>query len=295
MEFEVFKKTQAYLTLAAAILIFILVLIFIPPLPFPSGSIITVSEGTGLQALSQELKDGGVIRSSFWFRTFAIVLGGERDMKAGQYYMPHPQSPFVIAWRILHGNYGVETVKITIPEGFTTEKIDNLFDKRFVLFDHKEFLDVAPESYLFPDTYFIPVTATASSTVRLLNDNFYKKISPLIPEITSSKKILREIIIIASLIEAEAKTRADREVVSNILWKRLKLGMPLQVDSEMGTYEFKGLPEKPINYPGLVSVEAALRPTSTPYLYFLSGHDGAIHYAKTFEEHKKNIAKYLTD
>ena len=141
------------------------------------------------------------------------------------------------------------------------------------------------------------ICTQCSAAFEITNDDltFYKKISPLIPEIISSKKTLREIVIIASLIEAEAKSKVDREMVSDILWKRLKLGMPLQVDSEMVTYEFKGLPEKPINYPGLVSIEAAIHPTSTPYLYFLFGHDGAMHYAKTFEEHKRNIAKFLGD
>ena len=83
-------------------------------------------------------------------------------------------------------------------------------------------------------------------------------------------------------------------MASDILWKRLKLGMPLQIDSEMGTYEFIGLPENPINNPGIVSIEAAIHPTSTPYLYFLTGKDRKMHYAKTFNEHKENIIKYLS-
>lgn len=265
-----------------------------PPFSFPSGSIITIPEGVGLYTLAERLREDKVIRSPFWFRVAAILFGGERDMKAGQYLMPHPQNVFTVAWRVSRGDYDIETVKVTIPEGFNVSKIASLFDNRFKFFDHESFVTLAPEGYLFPDTYFIPVTATASSTIKLLNDNFTRKVAPSMSAINSSKKTLKEIIIIASLLEAEANTKEDREMASDILWKRLKLRMPLQVDSETGTYEFVGLPVNPINNPGLVSIEAAIHPTSTPYLYFLTGKDGKMHYAKTFDEHKRNIEKYLS-
>jgi len=265
-----------------------------PPFSFPSGSFVTIPEGAGLYTLAESLKQDRVIRSSFWFRVVAIVLGGERDMKAGRYLMSRPQNVFVIAWRVFHGDYDIETVRLTIPEGFTVKKISALFDERFTFFDHADFVTRAPEGFLFPDTYFIPVTATASSTIKLLVDNFTRKIFPTISDIEFSGKTLKEIITMASLLEAEAKTKEEREKASDILWKRLKLGMPLQVDSETGTYEFVGLPENPINNPGLVSIEAALHPTATPYLYFLTGNDGNMHYAKTFNEHKENIVKYLS-
>ncbi|MDO8589937.1 MAG: endolytic transglycosylase MltG [bacterium] len=266
----------------------------VPPFSFPSGSIVTIPEGVGLYTLAERLREDRVIRSPFWFRMVAIMLGGEREMKAGQYFMSHPQNTLVIAWRVFHGDYDIETVKLTIPEGFTVEKISELFDERFSFFDHADFLALAPEGYLFPDTYFMPVTATASSTIKLLNDNFIRKIVSSTSGIASSGRTLGEVIIMASLLEAEAKTKEEREIASDILWKRLKLSMPLQVDSETGTYEFVGLPESPINNPGLVSIEAALHPTSTPYLYFLTDKEGTMHYAKTFDGHKKNIIKYLT-
>ncbi len=284
---------RVYLFTAGIILFVAGLSLTIPPLSFPSGAIVTVPEGVGLYALAEKLQEDKVIYSPFWFRLAAIVLGGERYMKAGQYYMSGPQNAFIIAWRMFHGRYGVETVKLTIPEGFTVEKIAALFDDRFTFFDHEDFMVLAPEGYLFPDTYFIPVTATASSTIKLFRDNFTRQILPILPDIKLSSRTLREIIIIASLLEAEAKTVEDREMVSDILWKRLKIGMPLQVDSEMGTYEFAGLPENPINNPGLVSIKAAIYPTFTPYLYFLTGNDGAMHYARTFDEHVANKLKYL--
>ncbi|MEX2013338.1 MAG: endolytic transglycosylase MltG [Parcubacteria group bacterium] len=265
-----------------------------PPFSFPSGSIVTVSEGAGLYALAESFRQDKVIRSPLWFRVAAVMLGGERDMKAGQYYMSHPQNAFVIAWRVLHGKHDIELVRITIPEGFTVEKISSLFDERFVFFDHADFVEHAPEGYLFPDTYFVPVTATASSTIKLLTDNFARKISPSLQDIESSGKTTEEVVIMASLLEAEAKTKEEREMASDVLWKRLKLGIPLQVDAEMSTYKFVGLPENPINNPGLVSIEAAIHPTTTPYLYFLTDKEGKMHYAQTFDEHKRNIIKHLS-
>lgn len=284
---------RTYLFGAAAVLSVFFLLPTAPPFSFPSGSIITVPEGVGLYALAEKLQAEKVIRSSFWFRVAAIVLGGERDMKAGQYFLSRPQNTLTIAWRVFHGDHDIETVKLTIPEGFTVSSIAALFDNKFPFFDRKIFLESAPEGYLFPDTYFIPVTATASSTIKLFRDNFSRQIISILPEIESSNKTLKQVITMASLLEAEVISKEDREIVSGILWKRLAINMPLQVDSEPGTYESVGLPKEPINNPGLVSIEAALRPVSTAYFYFLTDKSGNAHYAKTFDEHKINKAKYL--
>lgn len=265
----------------------------VPPFSFPSNSVVIVPEGIGLYTLAEKLREDKVIRFPFWFRVAAIVLGGERDMKAGQYLMSGPQNVFVIAWRVFHGDYGVETIKLTIPEGFTVRDISLLFDQRFPFFNHADFVALAPEGYLFPDTYFVPMTATASSTITLLHDNFTRKIAPNMPAIESSGKTLAEIITMASIIESEAKTLKDREIISGILWKRLKLGIPLQVDSDPGTYKHLGFPPQPISNPGLESIGAALHPATTSFLFFLTGDDGMMHYSRTFDEHVAQKLKYI--
>jgi UPF0755 protein len=126
-----------------------------------------------------------------------------------------------------------------------------------------------------------------------MSDNFKKKMAILRPQILSLGKTEREIIIMASLIEEESKGDMDRGFVSGILWNRLKINMPLQVDAEPETYKIKGLPQNPISNPGIKAIEAAIKPISSPYLYYLHDKDGNIHYARTFEEHKLNKAKYL--
>lgn len=119
----------------------------------------------------------------------------------------------------------------------------------------------------------------------------------------------------ASIIEGEAD-KDSKQAVSNILWKRIKLDMALQVDAPFvysigkgtfdlsngdlkdkenpyNTYVNKGLPPTPISNPGLESLKAAATPAETPYLYFLTGHDGNMYYAETFEGHKKNRKLHL--
>lgn len=141
--------------------------------------------------------------------------------------------------------------------------------------------------------------------IEKLTDNFYQKTGSTSPEI----------IIMASLLEKEAKTEQDRKIISGILWKRLDVGMPLQVDASLNyingktsaemtqkdlnqdspynTYKYKGLPLTPICNPGLDAISVALNPISSPYWYYLSDKNGIIHFAKTFEEHKENKFKYL--
>ena len=264
-----------------------------PPRDFPSGTMISMREGSGLQELALKLEEDKVINSPFWFRAAAIFLGGERIMKAGQYYLPYPQSTFVIAWRIVSGDHGIESIKITIPEGYTVEKISNLFDERFQYFDQREFLVKAKEGYLFPDTYFMPVNAKADDVIKILKGNFSRQVAGLKSEIEDSGRTLDEIVNMASIIEKEASGDSDRALISGILWKRLVNSIALQVDVALVTYERRGLPDEPISNPGILSLKAAIHPANSPYLYYLHDKTGAIHYARTFDEHKINKQKYL--
>ncbi len=314
MEYSKFKAIH-YVTAVCLFFLFFFIAVSAPPRNFPKKDIVNIREGAGLLEVSRTLKAEGVIRSSGWFRTVVVALGAEDSIQSGDYYMPYPESVYTIAERLISGDHKIVRFKVTIPEGFTVKKISNLFDSRFTLFDHREFLSLAPEGYLFPDTYFVGVNASATSTITLLNNNFNKRIFPLTGDIAKSGHSLADIIKMASIIESEANTKVDRQIVSGILWKRLAQGLPLQVDATLAyingktsaemtqgdlafdspynTYVYKGLPPTPISNPGLESIDASVHPTPTPYLYFLTGSDGKMHYAKTFDEHRTNIQKYL--
>jgi UPF0755 protein len=185
------------------------------------------------------------------------------------------------------------------------------------------------EGYLFPDTYRIykeipqdlrgekdAETALADHIIGKMLDNFDKKLTAgLREEIVRQKKTIFEIVTIASILEKEVKSDEDRAMVADIFWRRLEAGMPLQadstvnyvtgksnvrasvddlqIDSPYNTYKYKGLPKGPISNPGLGAIKAAIYPKSNDFWYFLTTDDGKVIYAKNFDEHKANKAKYL--
>ncbi|MFZ1019844.1 MAG: endolytic transglycosylase MltG [Minisyncoccia bacterium] len=189
----------------------------------------------------------------------------------------------------------IKSISVTIPEGFDLDQIATVFSAKLSGFDKNNFLAETKnsEGYLFPDTYFFLNNANDADVLKSMSDNFVKKISPLLPEIVSAGKTENDVIIMASLIEREAKGNSDRDIISGILWKRISLGIPLEVDSAPETYKIKGLPENPICNPGLDSIKAAIEPQNSPYLYYLHDKNGVIHYAESFAEHQANIKKYL--
>ena len=147
-----------------------------------------------------------------------------------------------------------------------------------------------------------------------MQNNFLVNIDS-IPGLATTTYKLGDIIIMASILEAEARTTESRKIIAGILWKRLKLGMPLQVDSTFSyingkntyeltlddlqidspynTYKYASLPPGPIGNPGVDAINSALNPTVTKYLYFLSSKSGKMYYATTFEQHIKNKELYL--
>lgn len=186
-------------------------------------------------------------------------------------------------------------IPVTIPEGYTEAQTAEAFAVKLPLFSKENFLVLVAgrEGYLFPDTYYFYKTDDEADAVRLMTENYEKKLVPLREEIISAGKSEEEIITMASLIEAEAKGDGDRRIIAGILWKRLARGTRLEVDAADETYEKKGLPESPIGNPGLLAIEAAISPQASPYFYYLHDKKGEIHYARTFAEHRENVLKYL--
>ncbi len=221
-------------------------------------------------------------------------------------------------------------VTITIPEGFNLKQIeDRLIEanlaERNELINFKFSKDVPlilagkPESaslegYLFPDTYRFFKAAELSDIVSKMVSNLNSKLTPdLQTAIKNSPYSFYEILTMASLIEKEVPKDSDRPIVAGVLWKRLKAGMPLQVDATLvyitgrneirdadkkinslyNTYLYRGLPEGPISNPGLSAIKSALFPKASPYWYYLSAKDDATIFSKTLEEHNRNRAIYL--
>src|SRR3990167_9683105 len=200
-------------------------------------------------------------------------------------------------------------IAVTIPEGFNVGQIGETFEK-LGIFSKNVFVSAAQsqEGYLFPDTYRFYKDAKPEDVIKKMRDHFDKKITPeILDQIKLKHKTLRDIIIMASILEEEVKSAEDRKIVAGILWKRLDLDMALNVDSALtyifgkasaeltesdlkidsryNTYRYRALPPTPLSNPGTDAVSAAMNPTKTKYFYYLTGKDGKTYYAATLDGH----------
>lgn len=273
---------------------------------FPYGRIVKIDKGASLSKISQELKSEGIIKTEWPFNFLARISGKQKKIQSGDYYFKEPVSAFGVLARLVSGDSRIDPVRVTIPEGNSSREIPDFFVS-FENFDKEEFLKISKneEGHLFPDTYLFAPSVSASDVVKIMEENFNKK----------AGAIKYEDLIMASIIEKEVPESEDRRIVSGILWKRIEIGMPLQVDavfpyilgekksvitlrdlkidSPYNTYLNKGLPPGPITNPGLDAIEAAKNPKKSSYLYYLSDKSGKTHFAATFEDHLINKNKYL--
>jgi UPF0755 protein len=160
------------------------------------------------------------------------------------------------------------------------------------------------EGYLFPDTYRVYEGASSTDVIPKLLANFQNKVTPeMLADIKSQGRTLSDTVILASIIEKESGQSSDMGLVSGVFWNRLRRGQRLQSDATSAyapndkrydTYASDGLPFSPIDNPGLAAIEAAIHPAKTDYLYFLTRPDtGAAVFSRTYDEHLRNINKYL--
>lgn len=274
----------------------IVFLVFVSaPDDFPQDTLVHIDTGQSLRSVSKSLKEENIIRSRMLFETFVILFGREKNILPGDYFFKEKMSVVEVASVFGRGARSLESIKVTIPEGFDVHEIAQAFKAKLPGFNADNFLREAKkyEGRLFPDTYFFFSTDTEVEVLAYMLGNFEKKFAPLKTEIQSLKKDENQILVMASIIEREADGDNDREMIAGILWKRFSIGMPLQADAAPMTYERVGLPDSPIANPGLASIRAALYPKASPYLYYIHDRAGSIYYAKNFDEHRQNIQKYL--
>lgn len=311
-------KRAVFFSIGLVILFFfVLFLHTIPPKTFPKQTILSVTPGTTVQEISHELETKNYIKNNTLFLILFVVLGNEHSLQTGEYVFDTPQSMWRIVERLRYGQYGNSRVKITFPEGMNRFEMAQVLKNKLPSFDTDTFitLTIDDEGYLFPDTYYFFSTVSPIEVIQTMKNNFNTKIELFQSSIESSNKTLKDIIIMASIVEKEAQGDEDRNVISGILWKRIHIGMPLQVDATFlyllgktseqltisdlktdslyNTYRHKGLPPGPISNPGINSIKASLYPEDSPYLYYLHDRYGTIHYAENFEEHKANKSNYL--
>ena len=292
---NIFLKKWKVKVLLVFVIIFIFGYYFLSA-PFGNKDIIIhISSGQSVNSISQKLKYEKAIKKDYALKFFIKLLKSGNGIITGDYLIEKDSPVWVVAWQISRGHHKIEPIKVTIREGLTNEEITDLLFLKLSSFNKDIFLSKIQDKqgYLFPDTYFFFSQDTVDEIINKLSNNFESRIKKLSMEIDKSGKTLDEIIIMASILEGEAKGKEDSALISGILWKRISIGMPLQVDVDKSTYTSKGFPKNPLNNPGLLSIESAINPKYSSYLYYLHGNDGKVHFAGSFEEHKRNINNYL--
>lgn len=303
-------------------LIFLIATLFITSVYFPleensdTQKIVDIPLGTNAKEIVDVLEENEIIRkNNYTIRILIKLLKLEDQLKYGEYNFSPSMNMLQILDKLAKGE--VITYKITIPEGYTCNQIAVLLDKKEVA-EEEAFLRLVKDSenisegYLFPDTYEVPKKYGAEKMVKIMLSNFNQmaienKFADKAEEIGFS---LDEMIILASIIEKEAKFTDEKNTVSAVFHNRLKIGMKLQscatiqyilgepkekldendlkIDSPYNTYLYKGLPPGAICNPGLDSIMAALEPTEGDYLYFVLGEDGRHIFSRTYQEHLMN-------
>src|SRR5262249_23369839 len=177
------------------------------------------------------------------------------------------------------------------------------------------------EGYLFPETYALSRHADAAKLVTMMVSRFEHVFTPALREAAAARHLTpRQAVTLASIVEKETARADERPLLGAVYTTRLRIGMPLQcdptviyaltkaghydgnihkvdlsIDSPYNTYRYPGLPPGPIANPGKASLDAAVHPADADYLYFVSRNDGSHVFARTLDEHNRNVQKYQID
>ncbi len=257
--------------------------------------IIHISSNDSLSKISNVLESEKVVRNPILLKIFVLIISSDKKIQSGDYKFVKGEYLWNVAWQIGRGIHRIERIRITFKEGLTNLQMSDLLADKILNFQRDLFLTDprSKQGYLFPDTYFFFPLATTDEILVEMTSNFKKRIASLDKELKSSNKSLSDTIIMASILEKEVGGEDDAPIISGILWKRLKLGMLLQVDADPSTYKNYGLPKSPISNPGFTSILSAIKPVDSPYLFYLHDSNGQVHYGVDFSQHRSNIAKYL--
>jgi len=275
-----------------------------------------VRAGQGVGVIGDSLQVRGVISSSLVFNVLARLTGIDRSVKPGRYLLPERASEYRVLQLLSRG--GQQPVLVTIPEGFTLRQIAVRLAREEVC-DSLSFLTAcqdaallrrvgipgaSAEGYLFPDSYLLPYGVEPAGVIQTMHRRFLEVAKTLVPD---PRSLTPDLVILASLVEAEAEQDTERPLVASVFLNRLKRGMRLQscatveyvlperkavlsqadtrLESPYNTYLHAGLPPGPICSPGKPSLQAALHPARTNYLFFVAKGGGRHHFSSSFDEH----------
>lgn len=289
-----------------------------------------VKMGEAVKDIARNLEDQDLIRADWAFVLGYRLFYSGQSLKAGEYMIQLPTSAKNILLILTEGK--VKLYPVTIPEGLTRRETAQHLESSLSI-DSSEFLEVSSdigliadlvpeadnlEGFLFPETYSFPKGPDVEKVVATMIAQFRKVFDETWSERAAEIGMtIREVVILASLIEKETSHPEERSLISGVFHNRLRIGMKLdcdptiiyvlkeegrfrdrlrtndlKLDTPYNTYLYGGLPPGPIANPGKGSLEAALYPAEVDYLYFVSKNDGSHHFSRSFREHQNAVNKY---
>jgi UPF0755 protein len=286
-----------------------------------------VSPGKSFSSIAKDLHTAGLVRSRIKFRILSRITGADRKIMAGEYLLSAALTPDRILEKLVSGD--VILYRLTIPEGFSVAQIAAILEgsgwgsqKEFFSFALNpafvENLNIGTadlEGYLFPDTYLFPKNTSPGKIIGAMTGRFKSVFSEQWEKRAKDLGFtVHQIVTLASIIEKETGDPKERPLISSVFHNRLRQGMRLETDptviygikdfngnltrehlktpSPYNTYLNYGLPPGPISNPGCKSLEAALYPADSDFLYFVSRKDGTHHFSSNLNDHLRAVRKY---
>ena len=298
-----------------------------PADPTAEKVVITIPAGQSLKATAEVLFKNKIITSPFKFDMVARLKGYDKRLKAGEYRLSATMAPIQILEKLVQGE--VELYKLTVPEGFNIDQVAELVAEAGFA-ENTRFIEAATdadlvrkngihaetfEGYLFPETYYFPKKVKVETIMSTMVDRFWKVFGSAWQERADQLGFsIHQIVTLASIIEKETGAPFERPVISSVFHNRLKKKMRLESDPTViyglknfdgnlkrthletptpyNTYKIKGLPMGPIANPGAKSLEAALYPADTKYIYFVSKKNKTHQFSTNLKDHNQAVQKY---
>jgi UPF0755 protein len=291
---------------------------------------VEIPQGAGTRGIRDRLVAAGVIRDAATFRIALWASGEGRRLKAGEYRFDREMTPFEVIDKLARGD--VYVVNVTFREGLTVAEMSAIFESHGIgpasafvsaAANAGPVHELDPsandlEGYLFPETYALPRHVEANALVRLMVSRFEHVFTSELRQAAAARNLtVRQAVTLASIVEKETAKAEERPLVAAVYLNRLRINMALQcdptviyallkagrysgnlhredlnLDSPYNTYRHPGLPPGPIASPGRASLEAVVHPADADYLYFVSRNDGSHEFARTLEEHNRNVQKF---
>lgn len=299
----------------------------VPAHEHPPSKIVVIPDGATFQQVAALLERERLIKSRSAFVLIGKSQSADRKIHAGEYEFNAGMIPAEILSRLLSGQVVLHS--ITIPEGLATSQIADLLAQHHVV-DREELLRLTKdkafiaslgikadtlEGYLYPNTYRFPREMKPKEVVLSMVDHLRQAFGPdLQARAQEQNMTMHEVLTLASIIEKETGSSGERPEISAVFHNRLKKKIPLQSDptviyglpnfdgnlrrkdlstpSPYNTYRWAGLPPGPIANPGIHAIRAALYPSNSRAIFFVSRNDGTHQFSTTLAEHNEAVEKY---